>query len=228
MPPIMQVFIAVVIISAIVGVLAQVLSKVNMPNNPPDRRGGDRNRGGGKPSTDIERFLAEIDRLRQRSEVPMAQPVNRGGGRPPRARPLAEPVRPPAGAGSPPSPSPGLEILPLVTPVMPPGASSAPSLAERPSPPEEPIRPRPEDSSAPFASLDSSSLMKSGESLAPAVESTAAPVVPVTPRALPRRPRPAPKTEFAAQLAQMLSTRQGLPLAVVLTELLGPPRARRI
>jgi hypothetical protein len=41
------------------------------------------------------------------------------------------------------------------------------------------------------------------------------------------RPRPAPKTPFAKNLTTLLGTGQGLALAIVLSEVLGPPRSKK-
>ncbi|MBX9625470.1 MAG: hypothetical protein K2X82_16810, partial [Gemmataceae bacterium] len=63
----------IVVISAVVGLIAQFLNKLNEMNAPPARRPN----GAGRPNPlparppsadkDMDRFLAEIDRLRRRS-----------------------------------------------------------------------------------------------------------------------------------------------------------------
>ncbi len=45
---------------------------------------------------------------------------------------------------------------------------------------------------------------------------------------LPQRPRPAPKTPFAKHLTTLLATPHGLAAAIVLQEILGPPKCRRM
>jgi hypothetical protein len=41
------------------------------------------------------------------------------------------------------------------------------------------------------------------------------------------RPRPTPKTPFAKNLTSLLGSGQGLALAIVLSEVLGPPKCRK-
>ena len=238
LPPVMQVFIAVIIISAIVGAVAQMLSKMSQQNNNANRRplvDGERDRperteraerGAIRQSTsDVDRFLAEIDRLRQRQELPPATPARSGNGNggSRRPRPMAEPVRPPRRAEAVPEvssaydqpPRPILsgsrvDELPQISQL--PQASLLPLASPPPLPAVSP--PLPRISTAPIISTATT----------PVTPTT--PITPVTPRALPRRPRPTPTTDFAAQLTQLLGTKNGLPLAVVLAEVLGKPKSR--
>ena len=156
--------------------------------------------------SDMDRFLAEIDRLRKKNAeaptaprgetVPVApvvqpaKPVEK-----PRARVVAELGR----AAGEPAFRLGLRPATLAaTPLAP----AAPGAADR-SP-----RRRPADG-------DGDSL--SGGHRRPATKVTR----------LMLRPRPAPKTPFAKNLTTLLGTGQGLALAIVLSEVLGTPRSKK-
>jgi hypothetical protein len=59
----------------------------------------------------------------------------------------------------------------------------------------------------------------------PAGPGTGAPATRVT--APPRRPGVTPKTAFGREFAALLGTGKGAAMAVVLTEVLGPPKAQK-
>ena len=83
------VIIAILIISAVVGGIAQILNKLNEANAPPPRRpppGGVR-----QTDRDMDRFLAEIDRLRKKNAPADGQNPDAQSAAPP----VAKPVRPP-------------------------------------------------------------------------------------------------------------------------------------
>ena len=88
---VMQIFIAVVIISAIVGAVAQFLSKMNEQQANAGKRAAarpSRAEGGAvrQSAGDVDRFLAEIDRLRRRNADGTARGRKRSR---PRGRPAA-------------------------------------------------------------------------------------------------------------------------------------------
>jgi hypothetical protein len=171
------IFLAVVVISAIIGGLAQVLKIVQKAEETRSARArsaardrsdrSDRSERSG--SGDIDRFLEEIDKLRRR-----------GGVEPLVARPVAAPAPPPTRTR---------------------------------------VIDRPPITSAPRA-LPSSRLD----------ELPVAPVV-VSPPTVARRAAPGrvtpPRTEFARGLTALLRSPSALPTAVVLQEVLGPPRCKR-
>jgi hypothetical protein len=170
------IFLAVVVISAIIGGLAQVLKNVQKAEETrmararaANRDRSDRSERSG--SGDIDRFLEEIDKLRRR-----------GGVEPPVARPAVPAPVPP----------------PVRTRVI-----------DRP-----PITPQARP--VPTSRLEDLPV-------APMVTST--PVV--ARRAAPGRVPPVPRSEFARGLFALLKSPNALPTAVVLQEVLGPPRSRQ-
>ncbi|MBA4064933.1 MAG: hypothetical protein C0501_14705 [Isosphaera sp.] len=193
------ILIAVVVISTVVGAVAKLLNnlaEMNAAANPPagarprppgPARPGNGNGGGGRQaSSDMDRFLAEIDRLRKKSAdapppnqapaAPAAQPEKRPDR--PRPRVTAEPADPPKadhGFAAPPGPRPA--DLPVASVVTPAGGTGAPAATR------------------------------------------------VT--RFVDRPRPVAKTPFAKSLTALLASGHGLATAVVLQEVLGPPRSRR-
>src|SRR5438309_1691403 len=88
--------VAVVVISAVVGAIAQFLNKLNEAAAPPPRAGGPRP-AAPAAGKDMDRFLAEIDRLRRKAAAEAAgeQPPPRSAA-PPKAQPVARaaPVTP--------------------------------------------------------------------------------------------------------------------------------------
>jgi hypothetical protein len=170
------IFLAVVVISAIIGGLAQVLKNVQKAEETRTARARaahrERSNSRSSGSGDIDRFLEEIDKLRRR-----------GGVEPPVARPAAAPVaapvrtrvidRPPLTPPARPLPSSRLDELPMA-----PVVASTPAVARRAAPPG--------------------------------------------------RTAPPPRSEFARGLSVLLKSSNALPTAVVLQEILGPPKWRRI
>ena len=202
----MQLFfiiIAIVIISTVVGAVARLLNNLNEMNNAPRNRPPVRPEGGGgvvrQSSTDMDRFLAEIDRLRKknadapppaRGESPPVAPVVQPAKQPerPRARvvaELAEAMQRPTDTGF------GPPIVPTA-----PSATTGPRAGD-----------------LPMASVIS---LPSG---------TGAPATRVT--RLVGRARPIAKTPFAKNLTTLLNSGQGLALAIVLSEILGPARSKK-
>jgi hypothetical protein len=200
----------IIIIVVVVGVVAKVINNLNemntMKNRPPMRRNGGSSRddgeGGGsvrQTKSDMDRFLAEIDRLRKKnadSPSPSAQPKKSAPIAPvvqpakqpqkterPRARVVAELAEPPRQdtGFSPQAPAattgPKAGDLPMATVVTPPGGTGAPTTTK------------------------------------------------VTRFA--NRPRPVAKTPFARHLTGLLNSGQGLAIAIVMQEILGPPRIKK-
>jgi len=204
--------IAIIIISTVVGAVAKLLNNMNEMNNAPRNRPAARPNGAGpgggggvvrQSGSDMDRFLAEIDRLRKKnaeapargeaaSVAPIVQPT-----RPverPRARVVAELAETPVHR----PPDPGFVPPPLPQPSLPP-LPSAPT--------------GPKAGDLPMATV----VQPPGGTGAPATKVTR----------LMLRPRPAPKTPFAKNLTTLLGTGQGLALAIVLSEVLGQPRSRK-
>ncbi len=229
MGAIFQIIIAVVIISAIVGAVAQFLGKLNeQQNNPSPRRvrheNTDRAEGGAARQSinDVDRFLAEIERLRQR---------NGGGGRPPIASPVTQPAVTVA------RPTRRVKAVPVAAPIAAltepprrrPDASTAYDIP--PSPIYTPsASPTMTGSDLPVATVLTPSTINPGQpttfvtSLPP---SLSAPVNPVTPRALAsRRVVANPQTDFAKNLAALLGSTQGVSMALALKEIFGPPKSK--
>jgi hypothetical protein len=166
-------------------------------------------------SSDMDRFLAEIDRLRRKAAAnqnppaekpaaapvaPVVQPTRPAAGERPRARVVAELAEPPAyGSPAPPSSQPT--------------SSSVPSFGTSPQAPtrEAPVGGQVEQ--LPVAQV-----------LRPS-SSTGAPATKVT--RFQNRPRPASKTNFGKNLTAMLASGQGVAMAVVLQEILGAPKAKK-
>jgi hypothetical protein len=206
------VILAIVVISTVVGAVAKMLNNLNEMNagNAGNRAqqgggagagggGGARGAGGGgggavrQSSSDMDRFLAEIDRLRKKTAeapppppnqtptAPVVQPEKRQDR--PRPRVVAEVAELPKqdlGFAAPP--------LPTVAPVQRPGELPVATVLAPPS-------------------------------------TTGAPATRVTRFA--GRARPVAKTPFAKNLTSLLGTSQGLALAIVLQEVLGPPRSKK-
>jgi len=216
MNPLIGLIIVIVIISAVVGAIAQFLNKLGEMNAQNRRPAGAAPRAEGgavrQADRDMDRFLAEIDRLRRKNAaetaeqqrpaapaVPVARPVARSAERP-RPRVVAELAEPrPAtdaqGFTAPPAAPP--------SPILP---SQPATSAYATSPPAEAL---------PVATLVTPPAAGTGAQAAPRVTRLA------------QRPRPTPKTPLARNLTGLLGSGQGVALAIILQEVLGPPRARK-
>ncbi len=236
--------VAVVIISAVVGAVAQFLNKLNEAAAPP---------AAGK---DMDRFLAEIDRLRRKAaaEAGGEQPPPRSAA-PPRAEPVsrAAPVTPAGvraqdkGRGRDPDREAERsrereqareqdrnqdrsQERPKARPVA--------ARAEPPPPPPPPppvSKRRIEQPGAPLAAPVAPGTLSPATRLedlpvAPVVSgpagSTGAPAASRVTR-IADRARPVAKTDFAKNLTALLGSSQGAAMAVVLTEIFGPPKSKR-
>jgi hypothetical protein len=211
-PQIIGLIIVIVIISAVVGAIAQFLNKLGEMNaparRPPPRRPSRRDDEGpaaapARPPSadrDMDRFLAEIDRLRRKntdspsaaSSPPVAQPVRPSARPVDRARPrvvaeLAEPAPPP------------------------PPSRRVEQPAQTYTPHAQPVAAQIEQ--LPLAQV-----------VAPS-SSTGAPATRVT--RLSAGPKGVPKSDFAQNLFNLLGSPQGVAIAVVVQEVLGPPKSKR-
>ncbi|QEL18144.1 hypothetical protein [Limnoglobus roseus] len=186
MPWALVVFIVVV---AVVSAIAQTIKKQQDNQPPPPRRRPNRSNAGGVKtgSSDMDRFLQEIEKLRKRpggEESKKPAKNGRGG----KAVPTVAPVKRPKRSDGVPTiaPSQRVDRLPAAT-VLP----TPPLPSSEPSPISQ-SAPQPDD--------------------APSVS---------------RAPKPVGKTQFGRSLLEMLGDKQSLPLAVVLNEVLGPPKCKQ-
>lgn len=152
---------------------------------------------------DMDRFLAEIDRLRRKAAT--------------------NPGPPPAQPGA------AVPVTPVVQPTKSPQADKprarvVAELAEQPSAsgPSFGTSPQAPQRAAPVAGqveeLPVAQVLK-------ATSSTGAPATKVT-RFTPR-PRPTSKTNFGKNLTALLASNQGVAMAIVLQEILGPPKSKQ-
>jgi hypothetical protein len=204
--------VAIVVITAIVGAIAQFLNKLNEASAPaPKARGGDAPRQGQK---DMDRFLAEIDRLRKKNqpnaEEPSAQKpkppeVPKKPKSPNRSRPeKLKPVRPVAEAVEPPKRK-RVDSTPMDLPPLPvaPGTLSPGKV---------------NPATLPVASVVGA--IPTGAS------TTGAPSATVVTK-LPALPGSKPQSKLDGTLAGLLASRQGMAMAVILQEVLGPPKCKK-
>jgi hypothetical protein len=189
-----------IIVSLVVGVVVKAVSNLaeaNAAKNRPVARpvGGAAGGGGGnvrQTNSDMDRFLAEIDRLRKKSaDAPSATP-NKPAPVAPVVQPTKQPDRPRARV-----------VAELAD-------ATRPDLGFTQFAPAATTGPKPGD--LPIASVIS---LPSG---------TGAPATKVT--RIANRPRPVAKTPFAKNLTGLLNSGNGLAMAIVLQEILGPPRSK--
>ena len=212
--------IVIVVISAVVGFVAQILNKFNEMNKPAARpaaraarREADDDRPAARPSSDkdMDRFLAEIDRLRRKNAETAGQPAPeaRPGGPPRVAQPVAPSVRQKrarvvaelaeARRPDPPRPRRGVDTGAMAAPPAPvaPGTLSPTALRS--------------DLPLPTVTTPTSA--------------TGAPATSIT--RFTGRARPAAKTDLGKNLTSLLGSAQGVALAVILQEVLGPPKSAK-
>lgn len=208
MPIFFWVIIAIVIISSLVGALAKFLNNLNemnvAKNRPPGGGGGapvGAGGGGGgavvrQSNTDMDRFLAEIDRLRRKNAEASPSPPNQAPVAP-IVQPAKQPDRPRARV-----------VAELADSVGRPDTGFAPALPTAPTATSGP---------------------KAGDlPVATVVAQPGGPAVPTTRvTRLMGRARPVAKTPFAKNLTTLLNSGQGLALAIVLQEILGPPACKK-
>lgn len=175
--------------------------------------------GAVRPATsEMDRFLAEIDRLRRKAAVsPDPSPAQPGSAAP--VAPVVQPIKP-ANADRP-RPRVVAELAdpmstmptgaPVVTPAQPGGGGASFGTS-----PQAPTR------NAPVAGqveqLPVATVLRT-------TSSTGAPATKVT--LFTKRPRPAARTDFGKNLTALLASGQGVAMAVVLQEILGPPKAKK-
>jgi hypothetical protein len=166
------------------------------------------NSGAVRPAgSDMDRFLAEIDRLRRKQAANPDPPAAQPGSAAPVA-PVVQPVKPPASER--PRPRVVAELA------DPPAAPAGPSGGSFGTSPQAPTR------TAPVAGqveeLPVATVLKP-------TSSTGAPATKVT--VFTKRPRPAAKTNLGKNLTALLGSGQGVAMAVVLQEILGPPKSQQ-
>jgi hypothetical protein len=195
--------VAIVVISAVVGAIAQFLNKLNEANAPAPRRPNAR--GARQNDKDMDRFLAEIDRLRKKNsdssesaakpQPIKAKPVSRSNSRGDRSRPKVVAER----------------VEPQQRRRVDSGLMSAPPAPVAPGTLSPDGQSRPEQ--LPVATI-----------VGP-TSATGAPATRVT--RLPMRERPTPKTNLAMNLTGLLNSGQGVAMAIILQEVLGPPKCKK-
>jgi hypothetical protein len=208
------IILAIVIISTVVGAISKLINGLNEMNNAPRARGANPraanpqvNRGGAGPrqaNSDMDRFLAEIDRLRKKSgDAPQQQNQNQN------QNPTA--------------------VVPVVQPVKSPERSRSRVTAElAEAPPQRAdggfTQYFPAAAPAAVARPAELAMLQTATVVTPA-SSTGAPATRVT--RLATRPRPVAKTPLAKNLTALLNSGQGLAMAIVLQEVLGPPKSKK-
>lgn len=157
--------------------------------------------------SDMDRFLAEIDRLRRKQATNPDPPAAQPGAAAPVA-PVVQPVKPPASD----RPRPRV-VAELADPPTAPATTSGGSFGTSPQAPTR---------AAPVAGqveeLPVATVLRT-------TSATGAPATKVT--VFTKRPRPAAKTNFGKNLTALLASGQGVAMAVVLQEILGPPKAKK-
>jgi hypothetical protein len=177
----------------------------NRPAAPLDRNTG----------TDIDRFLAEIDRLRQRG----AQQGDESAAapRPPApAPPVARPRPQPQ-----PRPQPAQRARPTTLPRTSPAAR--PTVAA-PPPPPPPLRP---PDPAPVVTIFQRGAPAGPSTTDLKIGQTTLAALPVG-AASPSARKPPPKGSPLEAIEMLLRGRQGVAAAILLGEVLGPPKSRRL
>jgi len=163
-----------------------------------------------RPMTDLDRFLAEARQRRKPAEgeeakpvaAPTHLPIERARRRPPRTdRPQPQRQTLPM--------EPKLAPLPVAIPVVLPEKPILAPLPPLPPPPALPILPKVKEPPA---------------IVVPVPVPTPVPAEPVVVPVMPRESRPRP---VLAQLERMLRDRTALQTAILLQEILGPPKAKR-
>lgn len=207
MAPLVILIVTIIIISAVVGAIAQFLNKLNEMNAPPRRPGAARPEGGTvrQSDKDMDRFLAEIDRLRRRNQEGAAeQPA------PAPAKPVAPPPAPrPTRQPERPRPRVVAELAEPPAPRRREQTDDRGFTTPHAAPPPPPSSP---------GDLPVATVVRPGSS-------TGAPATRVT--TLPQRDRPTPKTDLARNLTGLLNSGQGVAMAVILQTVLGPPKSKQ-
>jgi hypothetical protein len=161
-------------------------------------------------NSEMDRFLAEIDRLRRKAATNPDPPAAQPGSAPPVA-PVVQPIKP--AATDRPRPRVVAELADTTPAAPPPLPANAPSFGTSPQAPSRaaPVGGQVEE-------LPVAQVLKT-------TSSTGAPATKVT--LFTKRPRPASRTNHGKNLTAMLASGQGVALAVVLQEILGPPKSKQ-
>jgi hypothetical protein len=179
--------------------------RAERPKAAPAAREPEHAGGAVKPATsDMDRFLAEIDKLRRKAAL-AAPPPAAGSSAP--VAPVVQPIKPPAD-------KPKRAVAEYAD--APPAAAAPPPLPSGFSSPHGPARAAPE--AAQVEQLPVAPVVRTPSA-------TGAAATKVT--KLPTRARPASKTNFGKNLTALLASGQGVALAVVMQEILGPPKAKK-
>lgn len=208
-------FVLVWIISAVVKATQDPASKRGPQAQRPVRQ-ADAPRVERTSNTDIDRFMAEIDRLRQRGEGAAAPPVPRPVNRPAAPPPLPSGEYPAAAERRPAERRPAER-----RPTDRKSAERRPRLVVRPTPPVP-------SESAPVVPV-----------LRPLPTMTETPPAPlVSPRSVPTSSRiarearvagaVAPASQMAQTIRTLLRAKEGRGAALILAEVLGEPRGRQL
>ncbi len=184
----------VIIVIAVVSAIAQTIKNQQEKEQLPRRRPNARaNAGGVKTgSSDMDRFLQEIEKLRKRAADGEDEPKKQSKStKQNRSVPTIAPKRKVSAPTV--KPSRRIEDLPTATVVSPP-------------PPATPINAYVPELPPPIS--DSQPLLSDRPTIS-------------------KTPKHIPKTPFGKNLQAMLENRQNMPLAIVLQEILGPPKCQR-
>lgn len=215
MQGIVLLIVAIVVITAIVGAIAQFLNKLNEANAPAPRAArGDAPR---QTQKDMDRFLAEIDRLRKKNsdqseptaaKPKQSEPPPRPKPRPNQNRPSrtdrVKPAKPVAEVVEPPKRK-RIDAAPMEAPPIPvmPGTLSPGKLDPK---------------LLPVAAVVGA--------IPAAGASTGAPSATRVSK-LPVLPGSKPTSKLDTNLATLLASGNGIVMGVILQEVLGPPKCRK-
>lgn len=160
-------------------------------------------------NTDMDRFLAEIDRLRRKASTADPAPAQPGSSVP--VAQVVQPIKPPAETRAR-----ARAVAELAETAANADRAAANVAAGFSNMPQAPTR------AAPVAGQIEE--LPVAQVLRPS-SSTGAPATKVT--RFFNRPRPNAKTNFGKNLTALLNSGQGVAMAVVLQEILGPPKAKK-
>lgn len=204
--PILLLIVSIIVISAVVGAIAQFLNKLNEANAPPPR--AERREASRQTQKDMDRFLAEIDRLRRKNSEnaePTAAP----------AKPQAKPKPVLAKSANRGDKSKSKAVAEVVSEPPRRRVDSSPMLA-----PPLPVAPgmlSPGSRLSPDALPVASVVMGGSSTGAPAATRVTK---------LAAIPGSKPRTRLSGELGALLSSGDGMVMALILREVLGPPKCK--
>lgn len=191
--------VGVIIVIAVVSAISQMLK--NQQEQAPRRRinpAGNRGEPVRGGSNDIDRFLQELDKLRKKqSGAPSGRTEDASSSSPPVVKPKPKP-----------------KAKPVATPVP---VKKAKSVAQ-------PYRSK-KSEEALLAEIAQASPIYDPTAIAGSI--TTPDRVQSAPSGIEKPPRPEPKTLFARDLLGLLSKGEAIPMAIVLSEVLGPPKCKK-